>query len=201
MNDTIFIHPSSNVSPQASVGKGTRIWQFCTVMSGAIIGEHCMLSQNVFVEGSTYIGNNVKIKNNVTIYEKVTLEDDVFVGPSAVFTNVINPRSHWPRKEEFKPTLVRKGATIGANATIVCGTTIGRFAMIGAGSVVTHDVVDFGLVYGSPARQHGWVCQCGTLIGKLNEGDVYTCEVCGWQFQLENGKLLENALKRTEAAR
>jgi UDP-2-acetamido-3-amino-2,3-dideoxy-glucuronate N-acetyltransferase len=179
--DEVFIHPSSEISPQAVIGQGTRIWQHCTVLAGAIIGENCMLSQNVFIEGRTRLGNHVKVKNNVSIYELVELEDDVFVGPSVVFTNVLNPRSRWPRKHEFKPTLVKKGASIGANATIVCGITIGRYAMVGAGSVVTRDVIDHALVYGNPARQHGWVCECGEMLPK-DPGASYTCPVCGTPF-------------------
>jgi len=191
MEDKAFIHPTAIVGATASIGKGSKIWQFCTVLDGAVIGEDCQLSQNVFVEGRTRIGNNVKIKNNVSIYELVELEDDVFVGPSAVFTNVINPRSHWPRKAEFKRTLVRRGASLGANCTVVCGTTIGRYAMVGAGSVVTHDVPDFALVYGVPAAQHGWVSQCGSLLGDLVEGQMIKCETCGCSYQLTGGVLAQ----------
>ena len=147
MDDTIYIHPTSDVSPKASIGDGTKIWQHCTVLAGARIGESSLLSQNVYIEGRTIIGDKVKIKNNVSIYECVTIEDEVFVGPSAVFTNVITPRSHWPRKDEFLKTLIKKGATIGANATIMCGVTIGRNAVIGAGTVVTNDVSDGKIVY------------------------------------------------------
>ncbi len=191
MSEGIYIHLTSEVSPDARIGKGTKIWQHCTVLAGAEIGERCLLSQNVYVEGRTRIGNNVKIKNNVSIYECVELEDDVFVGPSAVFTNVLTPRSHWPRKDEFLKTLVRKGATVGANATIVCGVTIGRYAMVGAGSVVTRDVPDFALVFGVPAKQHGWVCHCGTLIGELEEGITHCCDLCGSTYELHNGLLTE----------
>ena len=186
----VIIHPSSEVSPTVRIGAGTRIWQYCTVLAGTEIGENCSLSQNVFLEGDTRLGNNVKIKNNVNIPSKVELEDDVFIGPSAVFTNVLNPRSHWPRKDEFLATLVKKGATIGANATVVCGTTIGRYAMVGAGSVVTRDVPDFGLVYGVPAVQHGWVCQCGTLIGELAPEAEHTCPLCGWRYRFTAGALV-----------
>jgi UDP-2-acetamido-3-amino-2,3-dideoxy-glucuronate N-acetyltransferase len=186
----VFIHPSSDVSPEAHIGQGTKIWQHCTVMKGAVIGEGCLLSQNVFVEGRTRLGNNVKVKNNVSIYECVELEDDVFVGPSAVFTNVLTPRSHWPRKGQFLPTRVGQGATIGANAVIVCGVTIGRYAMIGAGAVVTRDVAEFALVFGNPARQRGWVCYCGETIGALEEGARHDCPVCGSSYSLQNHQLV-----------
>jgi UDP-2-acetamido-3-amino-2,3-dideoxy-glucuronate N-acetyltransferase len=191
MSEGIYIHPTSEISPEARIGRGTKVWQHCTVLAGAEIGEGCLLSQNVYIEGRTRIGSNVKIKNNVSIYECVELEDDVFAGPSAVFTNVLTPRSHWPRKDQFLKTLVRKGATIGANATIVCGVTIGRYAMVGAGSVVTRDVPDFALVYGVPAKQHGWACQCGTLIGELEDGATYCCDLCGSTYELWHGVLAE----------
>lgn len=172
-----FIHPTSEIGSGTKIGDGTRIWQHCTVLSGATIGAECLLSQNVYVEGRVVVGNRVKIKNNVCLYDAVTLEDGVFVGPCAVFTNVLTPRSHWPRKESYLPTLVRTGATIGANATIVCGVTIGRFALIGAGSVVTRDVPDFGLAWGNPARGAGFVCHCGERM--RGEGqDVVVCKHC-----------------------
>ena len=195
MKEGIYVHPTSQVSPHARIGRGTKIWQHCTVLDGAEIGERCLLSQNVYVEGRTSIGTNVKIKNNVSIYECVELEDDVFVGPSAVFTNVLTPRSHWPRKNEFLKTVVRKGATVGANATILCGVTIGRYAMVGAGSVVTRDVPDFAQVYGVPARQHGWVCHCGTVIGELEDGATHSCDVCGSAYELRQRTLAEIQLR------
>ena len=191
MSERILVHPTSEVSSQARIGSGTKIWQHCTFLAGAEIGEQCLLSQNVYIEGQTRIGNNVKIKNNVSIYECVELEDDVFIGPSAVFTNVLTPRSHWPRKDEFLPTLIKKGATIGANATVVCGVTIGRYAMVGAGSVVTRDVPDFALMYGVPAKQHGWVCHCGDLLGMIREGATRHCDLCRSIFELRNGLLSE----------
>jgi UDP-2-acetamido-3-amino-2,3-dideoxy-glucuronate N-acetyltransferase len=162
---SVFIHESSYVDDGASVGDGTKIWHFCHVMPGAVIGEHCNLGQNVVVMPGTRIGNNVKIQNNVSIYEGVELEDDVFCGPSMVFTNVVNPRSHVSRKAEYKRTLVRRGATIGANATVVCGVMLGEYAFVGAGAVVTKDVKPFALVTGVPARQVGWVCRCGEKLG------------------------------------
>lgn len=189
MKEGVYIHPTSEVSPDACIGRGTEIWQHCTVLAGAQIGERCLLSQGVYIEGRTKIGNNVKIKNNVSIYECIELEDDVFIGPSAVFSNVLTPRSHWPRKDEFLETLVRKGATVGANATILCGVTIGRYAMVGAGSVVTRDMPDFALAYGVPAKQHGWVCHCGTLIGELEDGATHGCALCGSTYELRDGTL------------
>jgi UDP-2-acetamido-3-amino-2,3-dideoxy-glucuronate N-acetyltransferase len=191
MHEGVFIHSTSEVSPQARVGSGTKIWQHCTVLAGAEIGEGCLLSQNVYVEGRTRIGNNVKIKNNVSVYECVELEDDVFVGPSAVFTNVMTPRSHWPRKDEFLRTLVRKGATIGANATIVCGVTVGRYATVGAGAVVTRDVPDFALAYGVPARQRGWACHCGRLLEGVEKGATSRCGLCGSTYELRDNQLVE----------
>src|SRR5687768_13228788 len=148
-----FARESAYVDDGARIGAGTKVWHFCHILPGAVIGERCNLGQNVVVMGGTRIGDNVKIQNNVSIYEGITLEDDVFCGPSCVFTNVVNPRSHVSRKHEYRPTLVRRGATIGANATIVCGVTIGQYAFVGAGAVVTSDVADFALVLGVPARQ------------------------------------------------
>nr|WP_320161333.1 acyltransferase [uncultured Methanoregula sp.] len=185
----IFIHPTSLVSPESQIGTGTKIWQFCTVLPGAEIGENCNLSQNVYVEGKSKIGNRVKIKNNVSIYECVTIEDDVFIGPSAVFTNVINPRSFWPRKNEFLTTHVQKGATIGANATVICGITVGQYAMIGAGSVITRSVPDYALIYGVPARQHGWVCYCGSRLIKEEESS-FVCTSCNRKYHLKDNKLV-----------
>jgi UDP-2-acetamido-3-amino-2,3-dideoxy-glucuronate N-acetyltransferase len=166
-----FRHPSAIVDEGASIGDETKIWHFSHVCAKAVIGSGCSLGQNVFVANDVVIGDNVRIQNNVSVYDAVTLENDVFCGPSMVFTNVINPRSHVTRKHEYKRTLVRRGATIGANATIVCGNTIGRYAMIGAGSVVTHDVPDFALEIGVPARRVGWICQCGIRLPGA-EGDV-----------------------------
>jgi len=159
------------------VGAGTRIWHFCHVMPGAVIGEGCSLGQNVVVMPGTRIGRNVKIQNNVSIYQGVELEDDVFCGPSCVFTNVLNPRSQVSRKDEYRRTLVRRGATIGANATIVCGVTLGAYSFIGAGAVVTADVPAYGLMLGVPARRVGWICACGV---RLPEADgAMTCGACG----------------------
>ena len=166
----VFIHESSYVDDGASVGDGTKIWHFCHVMPGAVIGERCSLGQNVVVMPGTRIGNNVKIQNNVSIYEGVELEDDVFCGPSMVFTNVINPRSAVSRKHEYQRTVVRRGATIGANATVICGVTLGEYAFVGAGAVVSKDVKSFALVTGVPARQVGWMCRCGQRLGTGDRG-------------------------------
>src|SRR5438046_4222710 len=159
-----FVHESSVVDAGARIGKDTKIWHFCHVMPGAVIGERCNLGQNVVVMPGTRIGSNVKIQNNVSIYEGVELEDDVFCGPSCVFTNVMNPRSHVSRKSEYRQTLVKRGGSIGANATIVCGVTLGEYAFIGAGAVVTSDVPAYGLMVGVPARRVGWMCQCGERL-------------------------------------
>jgi len=176
----IFIHESSYVDPGAVIGEGTRIWHFCHVMGKAILGMNCNIGQNVFIADNVRVGNNVKIQNNVSVYTGVIIEDDVFLGPSMVFTNVINPRSHIQRKHEYRQTLVKQGATIGANATIVCGVVIGRYAFIGAGSVITHDIPDYALVYGNPARLRGWVCQCGEKLEfDTPDQDTAICQRCG----------------------
>lgn len=159
-----FKHESSYVDEGAEIGDGTKIWHFCHVMSGAKIGKNCSLGQNVNVGGKAIIGDGVKIQNNVSVYDNVVLEDDVFCGPSCVFTNVINPRAFVERKHEYKQTVIKKGASIGANATIVCGVTVGEYALIGAGSVVTKDVPAYALVYGSPARVRGKVDKEGNIL-------------------------------------
>jgi UDP-2-acetamido-3-amino-2,3-dideoxy-glucuronate N-acetyltransferase len=182
-----FVHQSSYVDDGATIGKDSRIWHFCHVMPGAVIGERCNLGQNVVVMPGTRIGNNVKIQNNVSIYEGVELEDDVFCGPSCVFTNVMNPRSHISRKHEYRRTLVQRGASIGANATIICGHTLGEFAFIGAGAVVTSDVPAFALMVGVPARRVGWVCQCG--IGLVVKDGAGSCAACGAGYQESDGRL------------
>ena len=160
-----FVHESAYVDDGVTIGAGTKVWHFCHVIGGAVIGERCSLGQNVVVMGGTRIGRNVKIQNNVSVYEGVELEDDVFCGPSMVFTNVMNPRSHVSRRNEYRRTLVRRGASIGANATIVCGITLGEYAFIGAGSVVAKDVPAFALMVGNPARRMGWMSRAGERLG------------------------------------
>ncbi|HYL54160.1 MAG TPA: acyltransferase [Gemmatimonadales bacterium] len=182
-----FVHESSYVDDGARVGRGTKIWHFCHVMPGAVIGERCSIGQNVVVMPGTRIGTNVKIQNNVSIYEGVTLEDDVFCGPSCVFTNVLNPRSHVSRKHEYRETLVKRGSSIGANATIVCGITLGEYAFIGAGAVVTSDVPAYALMVGVPARRVGWMCQCGERLVVAH--GAATCPACGTAYQETDGAL------------
>jgi UDP-2-acetamido-3-amino-2,3-dideoxy-glucuronate N-acetyltransferase len=177
------IHSTAVVDEGAQIGPGTRIWHFCHIMPGALVGNECNIGQNVFIDNNVVVGNGVKIQNNVSVYNGVTLEDDVFVGPSAVFTNVINPRSFIERKSEFRPTLVKKGATIGANACIICGITIGQYAMIGAGAVVTKDVLPYALMMGNPARQHGWVSQAGARL-HFNENSEAVCAVSNQRYVL-----------------
>ncbi len=181
-----FIHESAYVDDGAQIGAGTKVWHFCHILGGAIIGERSSLGQNVVVMNGTRIGNNVKIQNNVSVYEGVTLEDDVFCGPSMVFTNVINPRSHVSRKDEYRPTLVSRGASIGANATVVCGSTLGEYCFIGAGAVVARDVPAYAVMVGVPARQIGWMCQCGE---RLNDGDAPICSACGTSYVLTDAGL------------
>lgn len=180
-----FVHESAYVDDGAALGAGTRVWHFCHVMGGAQIGEACSLGQNVVVMPKVRLGRNVKVQNNVSVYEGVICEDDVFLGPSMVFTNVYNPRSHISRKHEYRETLVRRGASIGANATIVCGNTLGEYAFVGAGAVVTRDVPSYAMVVGVPARLVGWVCQCGEklpLLARVPEGARAECASCGARY-------------------
>ncbi|MDZ7793213.1 MAG: DapH/DapD/GlmU-related protein [Spirochaetia bacterium] len=182
-NDDYFVHESSYVDEGATIGEKTKIWHFSHVLPGAQIGFRCSIGQNVNIGGKAVVGNGVKIQNNVSVYDDVIIEDDVFCGPSCVFTNVINPRAFIERKSEYKQTLVKYGASIGANATIVCGVTLGKFSFVGAGSVVTRDVPDYAMVYGSPAKQRAWVCECGV---KLNND--LRCNECGAQYKkVEHG--------------
>jgi UDP-2-acetamido-3-amino-2,3-dideoxy-glucuronate N-acetyltransferase len=182
---TYKVHESSYVDEGVSVGEGTRIWHFSHIMAGAVIGKKCSIGQNVNVGGKAVIGNGVKIQNNVSVYDDVIIEDEVFCGPSMVFTNVINPRAFVERKQEYKRTVVKRGASIGANATVVCGVTLGEYCFVGAGSVVTKDIPAYALVYGTPARQHGWVCRCGV---KLDAALI--CPGCGKQYR-KNGEGIE----------
>ena len=172
-----WAHETAVIDPGAQIGAGTRIWHWVHICGGARIGSNCSLGQNVFVNNKAVIGNNVKIQNNVSVFNEVTLEDGVFCGPSMVFTDVATPRSHISRKNEMLPTLVKRGATIGANATIVCGHVIGEFAFIGAGAVVTKDVPDYALVVGNPGRRVGWACQCGVRLPPQAGG--VKCVTCG----------------------
>ena len=180
-----FIHSSSFVDEGAVIGEGTKIWHFCHIMPKTQIGENCNIGQNVFVASDVVIGNNVKIQNNVSIYTGVILDDDVFLGPSMVFTNVINPRSHVNRRGEYMSTHVKRGVTIGANATVVCGATLGEYSFVGAGAVVTKNVPPYALVYGNPAQIQGWFCQCGIKLPFSVEGqdEHVTCAECGIHYQ------------------
>lgn len=180
-----FAHETAVLDEGCQIGKNTKIWHFSHVMSGAVIGENCVVGQNVMIANRVSLGNGVKVQNNVSVYEGVMCEDDVFLGPSMVFTNVINPRAFIERKNEFKITLVKRGATIGANATIVCGNTIGQFAMIGAGAVVTHEVPDYALVVGNPARQIGWVSERGCRL-EFDDKCEAVCPESGQKYQLLN---------------
>ena len=185
-----FVHKSACVDTPCEIGRDSRIWHFSHVMSGVRIGHSCILGQNVYVDADVQIGNRCKIQNNVSVYKGVILEDGVFCGPSAVFTNVINPRAFIERKDEFKPTRVGRGATLGANCTIVCGCTIGAFSMIGAGAVITSDVPDFALVVGVPARQRGWICACGIgLPDASGEEAELQCPACQRQYRRAAGRL------------
>ena len=202
-----FVHESSFIDPDVEIGEGTKIWHFSHILTGARIGKNCIIGQNVCIERDVIIGNKCKIQNNVSVYKGVTLEDEVFCGPSCVFTNVYNPRAFIERKTEFRPTLVKQGATIGANATIVCGATIGRYVLIAAGAVVKSDVPDYAIVAGVPARQVGWVCKCGATLrqvigdgqeakrqaigdGQEARGETQvTCTYCGNEYCLKNGHI------------
>jgi UDP-2-acetamido-3-amino-2,3-dideoxy-glucuronate N-acetyltransferase len=184
-------HESSYIDDGCVIGDDTKIWHFTHVMTGARIGRGCNIGQNVVIAPDVVVGDNVKIQNNVSLYTGVILEDDVFCGPSMVFTNVVNPRSHVSRKHEYRTTLVKRGATIGANATIVCGHTIGRYAFIGAGAVVTKDVPDHALVIGNPGRVTGWMCECGVRLAGRSTPPVHAdCRACGASFMSRHGVLV-----------
>ncbi len=186
----MYIHPTAIIDEGCQIGTGSKIWHFCHLMPGCVVGENCVLGQNVMIAPGVRLGNGVKVQNNVSLYTGVVCEDDVFIGPSAVFTNVINPRSFINRKEEFKPTRVKKGASIGANATIVCGINIGEYALIGAGAVVLKDVPDFALVVGNPARQTGWISRSGQRL-QFNDRARTVCPESGDLYQLHDGRVTE----------
>lgn len=187
MKKNYFAHDSSVIDEGASIGAGTKIWHFCHVSRGAAIGKDCVLGQNVFIGGRAVIGHHVKIQNNVSVYDGVTLEDYVFCGPSMVFTNDLNPRSKYPKHGNFVSTLVKEGASIGANATVVCGIVIGRHAFIGSGSVVTKDIPDYALAYGVPAKVQGWMCECGTALTFGDDGAV--CSTCQRRYTKSNDRV------------
>lgn len=189
--DEYFVHESSYIDSGAVIGKGTKIWHFSHIMRGAVVGESCNIGQNVVISPDVTVGNGVKIQNNVSLYSGVIIEDGVFLGPSCVFTNVINPRAFIERKHEFRETKIGKGASIGANATIVCGHNVGKYALVGAGTVITADVPDYALMMGTPARQHGYVCQCGCKLKLAQE--KYICEACSSTY-----KLFENVMRKEE---
>jgi UDP-2-acetamido-3-amino-2,3-dideoxy-glucuronate N-acetyltransferase len=183
-----FVHESSYVDEGCTIGAGTSIWHFSHVMAGATIGRGCNIGQNVVISPQVAIGDNVKIQNNVSVYTGVVLEDDVFCGPSMVFTNVINPRSHVSRKHEYLATRVKRGASLGANSTVVCGHTVGRYAFVGAGTVVTKDVPDFALVVGNPGRVSGWMCRCGVKVAAGSQPPAAaTCVACGTLYRSDAG--------------
>lgn len=185
-----YKHESTIIDEGAIIGKGTKIWHFCHVMGTAVIGENCILGQNVFVGNKVSLGDRVKVQNNVSLYEGVRCEEDVFIGPSVVFTNVLNPRSFIERKDEFRSTLIKRGASIGANATILCGVTIGEYALIGAGAVVIHDVEPHALVVGNPSIQKGWVSEAGEKL-IFDEHGIAVCKTDQSKYQLINGKLIK----------
>lgn len=185
-----YVHPSSYVDEGVQIGKGTKIWHFCHIMAPSVVGENCNMGQNVVVSPDVKLGNNVKVQNNVSIYTGVECEDDVFLGPSMVFTNVYNPRSAVSRKNEYRRTLVKTGATIGANATIVCGIEIGRFAFIGAGAVINRNVPDFALMVGNPGRQIGWMSKHGHRL-HFDESSRAQCPETGQWYEKKDGKVAE----------
>lgn len=189
MSDKYFVHPTSFVDEGVLIGEGTKIWHFSHIQKGARIGKNCSLGQNVNISNNVRVGDGVKIQNNVSLYEGVEVEDDVFLGPSCVFTNDLTPRAKYPKgHENYKKTLIKKGASIGANATIVCGHTVGEWALIGAGAVVTSNVVNHALMLGVPAKQKGWACECGQLLSEKD--GLYVCKDCGRKYAL-NGKELK----------
>ena len=188
MDGKTFIHETAVIDEPCSIGAGSKVWHFSHIMKDAVLGNDCNLGQNVVISPRVTLGNNVKVQNNVSIYTGVICEDDVFLGPSMVFTNIVNPRSAVVRKDKYVKTLVQKGASIGANATVVCGNTIGSFAMVGAGAVITKDVSPYALVVGNPARQIGWVSEYGHRL-EFDESGKATCEESGQEYLMENDEV------------
>lgn len=183
-----YVHESSIIDDGCRIGAGTKVWHFCHIMSDVVIGEGCSFGQNVMVANGVTIGNNVKVQNNVSLYTGVVCGNDVFLGPSCVFTNVINPRSAVSRKDEYKQTIVEDGVTVGANATIVCGYTLGKYSFIGAGAVITKDVRPYALMVGNPARQTGWISEAGEKLN-FDHSDIAICSITGSEYQLEKGNV------------
>ena len=194
-NQNFYLHESSYIDRNVKVGEGTKIWHFSHILDNCIIGKNCTIGQNVMIGPNVVIGNNVKIQNNVSIYDGVEVHDDVFLGPSCVFTNVINPRSGINRKDEFKKTILEKGATVGANATIICGNQLGKFSFVGAGSTVTSSIRDYELVYGNPAKHQGWMSENGVKLVKANQknetNELLQCPISEEFYELSNGKILK----------
>lgn len=188
-----FVHKSSYVDEPCRIGEGTRIWHFSHIMKDSVIGKNCNIGQNVVISPEVVLGDNVKIQNNVSVYTGVIAEDNVFMGPSCVFTNVINPRSHVCRKDEYRRTLLKEGCSLGANCTVICGRTIGKYALVGAGGVVTKDVPDYAVVVGNPARVTGYVCVCGEKIKFNSDGDA-ECAACSRRYTIKNEKVEEKQL-------
>jgi UDP-2-acetamido-3-amino-2,3-dideoxy-glucuronate N-acetyltransferase len=188
MSSDFFAHETAVLDKGCSIGKGTKIWHFCHVMPTCIVGERCNIGQNVFLDSNVIIGNGVKIQNNVSVYNSVIIEDDCFLGPSMVFTNVVNPRAHIERKHEYKKTVIGRGSSVGANATIVCGNRIGQYAFIGAGAVVTKEVPDYSLVVGNPARQIGWVGEYGHRL-EFNKENIAICVESQQEYRLVNNQV------------
>ena len=190
MKEEVFIHETAVIDEPCTIGSGSKIWHFSHIMPDSVLGDNCNLGQNVVVSSKVILGNNVKVQNNVSIYTGVICEDDVFLGPSMVFTNIINPRSAVIRRDKYVSTLIKRGASIGANATVICGNTIGEFALIGAGSVITRDIAPYALVVGNPAKQIGWVSEYGNRL-EFGESGKATCDESGQEYLLEN-----NSVKR-----
>lgn len=197
IEDRFFVHESSYIDDGVQIGEGSKIWHFSHILSNTKVGKNCIIGQNVTIGPDVSLGERCKVQNNVAIFKGVTLEDEVFCGPSCVFTNVYNPRAFIERKHEFRPTLVKRGATIGANATIICGTTVGRYAMVAAGAVVKSDVKDYAVVAGVPAKQIGWACKCGTTLNfarkkpDVKEAKIRAeCDYCGNEYSLLDGRFL-----------